>query len=167
MRQKRNVTRLRPARHTAICDSLQLTLDLPLGLKQETRDDIASALARFRPPEQWWFVMLNPEQQRLVLRAINRGQKPLTTLKIWNAAISHIRYDTGEVMATRFELAADADTTPAEASRALNRLAELGALERVSRGRFAINPYVGWSGDLGKREEAIKRAQKLKLVEKT
>jgi len=116
------VTRMRPKRHDAICESLQLALDMPLSLKQATRDDLADALGRFAPPEQWVFVMLNPDQQRLVLKAINRGPRPLTTLKVWNAAISHIRYDTGEIMAGRARLAEDADITPDEVSRALNRL---------------------------------------------
>ena len=63
------VTRLRPKRHDAICNALQLCLDLPL--KPETRDDLADVLGRFGKPETWWFVMLNPDQQRLVLRAID------------------------------------------------------------------------------------------------
>ena len=38
-------TRLRPKRHDAICESIQLALDLPLDLKQETRDKVAEAVA--------------------------------------------------------------------------------------------------------------------------
>ncbi len=76
------IKRLRPKRHDAICESLQLALDLPLGLKQETRDDIAEALGRFAPPESWGFVMLNPEQQRIVLKAIGSCARPLATLKV-------------------------------------------------------------------------------------
>ena len=45
------VTRMRPQRHDAICESIQLALDLPLGLKQETRDDLADVLGRFAPPQ--------------------------------------------------------------------------------------------------------------------
>jgi hypothetical protein len=56
------VTRLRPKRHDVICESIQLALDMPLGLRQETRDDLADALGRFAPPETWSFVMLNPDQ---------------------------------------------------------------------------------------------------------
>ena len=150
------VTRMRPKRHDAICESLQLALDMPLSLKQATRDDLADALGRFAPPEQWVFVMLKPDQQRLVLKAINRGPRPLTTLKVWNAAISHIRYDTGEIMAGRVRLAEDADITPDEVSRALNRLADLGALLKLRPGRYAINPHVGWSGGLVERQAAAK-----------
>ena len=69
-------------------------------------------------------------------------------------------------MASRDVLAADTSLSPAEASRALNRLVEIGALLRVSRGRYAINPYVGWAGSLAKREEAVSKKQLgLRLVE--
>jgi hypothetical protein len=159
------VTRMRPKRHDAICESLRLALDLPLGLKPASRDDLAEVLGRFAPPETWSFVMLNPDQQRLVLKAIDNGPRPLTTLKVWNAAISHIRYDTGEIMAGRVRLAEDADITPDEVSRALNRLAELGALLKLRPGRYAINPHVGWSGGLVERHAAAKDAPVLRPVE--
>ena len=159
------VTRMRPKRHDAICESLRLWLDLPLGLKPETRDDLAEVLGRFAPPEQWVFVMLNPDQQRLVLKAIDNGPRPLTTLKVWNAAISHIRYDTGEIMAGRDRLAEDAGIVPEEASRALTRLAEIGALLKLRRGRYAINPHVGWTGSLLKRQEAAKDVTELRVID--
>jgi hypothetical protein len=157
------VTRLRPKRHDAICEGLKLWLDLPLDLTQATRDELADALGRFAPPEQWSFVMLSPDQQRLVLKAIDKGPRPLVTLKVWNAAISHIRYDTGEIMAGRERLAQDADVDVTEASRALNRLTEIGALLRLRRGRYAINPHVGWTGSLVKRQEAAKAAAPVQI----
>jgi DNA-binding transcriptional ArsR family regulator len=159
------VTRMRPKRHDTICESLQLWLDLPLGLKPETRDDLADALGRFAPPESWSFAMLNPDQQRLVLKAIGDGPRPLVTLKVWNAAISHIRYDTGEIMAGRERLAQDVDVTPEHVSRALSRLTEIGALLKLRPGRYAINPHVGWTGSLVKRQEAAKDASELRLIE--
>src|SRR3954452_50373 len=148
------VTRLRPKRHDAICESIQLALDMPLGLPQGVRD----ALGRFAPPETWSFVMLNPDQQRLVLKAINRGEKPALTLRVWNAAISHIRYDSEqkEIMASCRRLAEDADTNAKEVYRAMTRLTEIGALLKLRPGRYAINPHVGWTGDLVKRQEAAK-----------
>jgi hypothetical protein len=159
------ITRLRTERHDAICESLRLWLDLPFGLRQETRDDLADQLGRFSPPEQWGFSMLNPEQQRAVLEAVADGPRPLSTLKVWNAAISHVRYDTGEIMAGRERLARDAKTTPVEVSRAMSRLHEIGALIRIARGRYKVNPHVGWVGSLYKREAAAKDATPLKLVE--
>jgi hypothetical protein len=159
------VTQMRPKRHDAICESIQLALDLPLGLRPETRDDLADALGRFAPPKQWGFVMLNPDQQRAVLTAIDSGPRPLVTLKVWNAAISHIRYDTGEIMAARDQLAKDANIAPDEASRALTCLTKIGALVRLRPGRYAINPHAGWTGDLMKRQEAAKAVPPVRAIE--
>src|SRR4051812_13923091 len=104
---------------------------------------------------------------------LNRKQPPIQlkstvlalTLRIWNAAISHIRYDTGEIMAGRNRLSEDADTTPQETSRALSRLTEIGALLKLRRGRYAINPHVGWTGSLVKRQEAAKTAPSLRVID--
>lgn len=159
------VTRLRPRRHDAISESIQLILDMPLDLPQSARDSLADALGRFSPPESWPFVMMNPDQIRFVLKAIGSGPRPLHTLKVWNAAISHVHYDTGEIMAGRARLAEDADVAPEHASRALGRLTEIGALLRLGRGRYAINPHVGWTGSLIKREAAAKGATPLRLVD--
>lgn len=158
------VTRLRPKRHDEIRERLQLALDLAIDLKQETRDDLANALGRYSPPESWPFSMINPDKQRLVVKAIDSGPRPHYTLKIWNVAVSYIHYDTGEIMAGRDLLAEDAGISPAEASRALVRLTEIGVLLKLRRGRYAINPHVGWTGSLYKREAAAKTVPPLKLV---
>jgi hypothetical protein len=159
------VTRIRPKHQDATCESIQHLLDRPLGFRPETLDDLAAVQGRLAPPEQWGFVMLNPDQQRIVLKAIGNGPRPLTTLKVWNAAISHIRYDTGQIMAGRKRLAEDANITPDEASRALNRLAEIGALVKLRPGRYAINPHVGWAGSSLKRQEAAKAVPPVRAVE--
>jgi len=151
------IHRARPKQYDRITESIRLILDVPLDLSPAARDSLAEALGKFAPPETWGFVMLNPEQQRLVLQAIDRSDRPLITFKIWNAAISHLCYDTGEIMAGRERLARDANISPDEASRALARLAEIGALVRLKPGRYAINPHVGWQGSLIKREAAAKK----------
>jgi predicted transcriptional regulator of viral defense system len=100
--------------------------------------------------------MLNPDQQRLVVKAINKSERPLVTFRVWNVAISHLCYDTGVIMASRERIAEDAEIHPDEVSRALSRLAEIGALVRLKPGRYAINPHVGWQGSLLKREAAAR-----------
>ena len=45
-----------------------------------------------------------------------------------------------------------AEVPAAEARRALATLVNLGALLRTSRGRYRINPHVGWSGSQLNRE---------------
>jgi DNA-binding IclR family transcriptional regulator len=62
-------------------------------------------------------------------------------------------------------LAEDADIVPEEASRALTQLVEIGALLKLRRGRYAINPHVGWSGSLVKRQESAKDVTELREVD--
>lgn len=155
------VTRLRPKRRDVILEGLQLALDFgdEMGLKQATKDDIAQAVGRLAPPEKWGFIMLNPDQQRAVLAAVDAGPRPNETLRVWMSCISFIAYDRdGEIMAGRAQIAEAANVPPQHTSTALSRLVEIGALERIGRGRFRVNPHVGWSGPLHKRENAAKDA---------
>jgi DNA-binding IclR family transcriptional regulator len=71
------------------------------------------------------------------------------------AALSYAAYGTGEIEASRKQLAELASTTEDEASRALARLERLGALVRIGRGRYALNPAVAWSGSRASREQAV------------
>jgi hypothetical protein len=110
-------------------------------------------------------VLIDPEQQRLVLKIITNGPRARTTLWVWNRALLHIQRDTGEIAASACELADDAGTTADEVAWALNRLAEIGALLKLRPGRYAINPHVGWMGDPLKRQEAAKDVPPVRLIE--
>jgi hypothetical protein len=110
-------------------------------------------------------VMINPEQQRFVLMAIINGPRPRTTLRVWGVAMVHIQRDTGEITASCRELAEDAATTPDEAARALDRLAVIGALLKREPDRYAINPHVGWVGDLAKRQKAAEDVPPVRLAD--
>lgn len=163
------VSRLRPKRHDTITEAIQLLLDLPLGLPESARDALANVLDSHQPPkERWTYAMLNGEQIRRVLALIKASKKPATTSMVWTAAASYVMKDQDGVcaiMASTARLAEDAGTTPAEVSRALSYLADTGALLRLRPGRYAINPHVGWNGDLTRREAAAKGAPQLRLVE--
>ena len=110
-------------------------------------------------------VMINPEQQRLVLMAIINGPRSRTTLRVWGVAMVHIQRDTGEITANCRELAEDAGTIPDEAARALDRLAVIGALLKLEPGRYAINPHVGWFGDLAKRQKSAEDVPPVRLAD--
>jgi hypothetical protein len=144
---------------------LALSLDMP----DEARAHLDNALHKITetPGKRWLFVMINPDQFRFVTNAIADGPDAGKTLMIWNCALSYVRQDTGEIMANREQLAKDARTNPDEASRALSRLAKIGAIIRERRGRrvaYFINPNVGWNGGEGSRQEAAKDAPQLRLV---
>jgi hypothetical protein len=153
------ITKLRPKRHDVIVEAVQLMLDFGdhYGLDQPTKDGLAGLAGKLAPPEKWGYIMLSPEQQRAVILAIDATPKPHTTLKVWQAAISFIAYDRdGEIMASQAQIAEAANVSVKNTSPALSRLVEIGALLRVSRGRFKVNPNVAWSGPLHKREIAAK-----------
>jgi hypothetical protein len=160
-----NVRRLRPKSHDKAAQALQLMLELPLVLTPATQAELTDALSTYAP-EPWPYVMLSREQGRAIQERINDGPRPGVTLGVWMAALSYATYGTGEIEATRRQLAKLARTTDDEVSRALSRLVEIGALIRTGRGRYALNPAVAWSGSLATREQAV-AAQKpdLRVVE--
>jgi hypothetical protein len=150
------VHRLRPKRHDVITEALQLVLDLPLGLGNQTRDELAEALGKVAPPETWTYTMVSPDQLQRILAAINAGPDSGNVLRVWTAVMCFVQYGTKEIMAGRAKIAETAGIRPQEVSRAMTRLTEIGALVRLRPGRYAINPHVVWTGDLVKRQEAAK-----------
>jgi hypothetical protein len=161
------IKKVRPKTHDALTQAISLVLDFAgsLGISQQMRNELAQAQGRFSPSEGWGFIMLNPEQQRFVLKEINEGPRPNETLRVWNACISFIAYDcNAEIFASRTEIANVANVLPPHTSTALSRLDAIGALLRIERGRYRINPNVGWSGPLLKRQDAAKDAPRLACV---
>jgi len=151
------VRRLRPKRHDRIADALQLVLELlPLG--GAARAELTDTLSSYSP-KPWPYVMLSREQAREIQRRINAGPRPGVTLNVWMAALSYAAYGTGEIEATRQELANLAGTDADEVSRALSRLVKLGALLRTERGRYMIHPSAAWNGPLASREAAERKLQ--------
>ena len=62
-------------------------------------------------------------------------------------------------------MAEDAGTTPEEVTQALNQLVVIGALLKLRSDRYAINPHVGWVGDLETRQEAAKDVPPVRLAD--
>ncbi|MEI8343016.1 MAG: hypothetical protein WCH43_15945 [Verrucomicrobiota bacterium] len=140
-----------------------------LELSPEARAELDNALHKITetPGRRWLFVMINPEQFRFVTKAVQGCRNVATTLAVWNTAISYIRMDTGEIMASREKIAEDAGTQPCNVSTAISELVKIGAIVRQRRGRrmaYFVNPNVGWNGGEGARQEAAKEAPQLRLV---
>jgi hypothetical protein len=155
------VRRLRPKRHDRIAEALQLVLELPLELEPPARTALNNALSSYAPAP-WPFIMLNRIEARRIQQRIQAGKRPGITLAVWLAVLSYTAYGTGEIEASREELAKQAGTTERSVSRALVQLARIGALQAVGRGRYEIHPSVAWHGPLASREAA---ARKLTPVE--
>ena len=138
-------------------------------LSEDARAEIDNALYRLteEPGDRWLFVKISPEQFRYVTKAIQEMKEPFQALRVWNAAITYMRMDTGEILATREQLAADAHTLPCHVSRAMTELVKIGAIVRHRRGRnvvYSINPNVGWNGGEDSRRAAVRKAPALRLV---
>ena len=78
-----------------------------LGLDGDTLARIdAAAQAHAAQPERWLFVMMGPRENAAVVRWINANSKrPHKAHELWATLLEHLRMDTGEIMATRQELA--------------------------------------------------------------
>ena len=145
----------------------QMAFDFDLS--DDARVEIDNALYRLteEPGERWLFVKISPEQFRYVTRAIRGCRNVATTLSVWTTAITHMRQDTGEILVTREQLAADVDTLPCNVSTAMTELVRIGAIIRHRRGRkvvYSVNPTVGWNGGEGSRQAAVRKAPALRLV---
>jgi len=145
----------------------QLALDS--SLTETTRADLDAYLYRLAKPigTGWSFMRLNQDQFRYIVRAVRDCRRPATTLSVWNAAITYMRIDTGEILTTREQLANDSGTSLGEVSRAMTELTKIGAILKTRRGQrvvYSINPRVGWNGGESSRQAAIKEAPTLRLV---
>jgi hypothetical protein len=145
----------------------QLAFDLEMP--DEARAHLDNALYRITetPGRRWLFVMINPDQFRFVSKAIQGTRNVATTFAVWNSAISYIRMDTGEIMASREKIAEEVGAAPRTVSTAMSDLVKIGAIVRHRRGRsvaYFVNPNVGWNGGEGARQEAAKEAPQLRLV---
>ena len=118
-----------------------------LGLDAETLAKVdAAAKAHAQSSENWIFVMLSPAQNAEVVRWINKNSKrPHKAVELWATLLEHLRMDTGEIMATRQELAERVGETPQNLSRIMTELASINAVRRVQEGRtvrYFLNPSI-------------------------
>jgi hypothetical protein len=155
------VRRLRPKAHDRIAEALQLVLELPLELEPSARAKLTDALSS-HAPKPWPYIMLSREQAREIQGRILDGPRPGATLAVWMlavwmAALSYAAYGTGEIEASRQELAKLSRIDADEVSRALSRLVKLGALLRTERGRYMVHPSVAWHGPLASRDAAERK----------
>lgn len=118
-----------------------------LGLDADTLAKIdAAAKAHAQSSENWIFVMLSPQQNAEVVRWINRNSKrPHKAVELWATLLEHLRMDTGEIMATRKELAERVSVSPENISSIMTELAAINAVRREKQGRtvrYFLNPDI-------------------------
>lgn len=106
----------------------------------------AAAKSYAQTSENWIFVMLSPAQNAEVVRWINRNAKrPQKAAELWATLLEHLRIDTGEITATRQELADRVGMEPRDLSSTMTELASINAIRRVKQGRnvrYYLNPTI-------------------------
>jgi biotin operon repressor len=156
-------------------------------LPEQPREAMLNALHRYTrdPDASLWpggFSMLSRTQTAAVWNAIRKleaDKRPNHVRHAFDLALLNLRQDTGEIMLTRDQLAEEIGCSPANVSRIMGTLEEMGVIVRKRRkiagvqGRgmavYFVNPHVAWNGDLKTRErEAAKHEPpqlQLRLVE--
>lgn len=155
-------------------------------LPAQARAAILNTLTRATNPderESIWpggFVMINRVQTKAVwdaIRALPGADRPGHVRHAFDLVLLNLRHDSGEVMLTRDEIAAEIGCAAGHVSRIMGTLERMGVIRRERRkvvgmqGRgmavYFINPHVGWNGSLQVRKEAAGSVDQpsLRLVE--
>lgn len=162
----------------------QLRLFGPDQLPEQPMQAILNALHRFSrdPDESLWpggFTMLSRTQTAAIWTAIRKlpaDKRPNHVRHAFDLALLNLRQDTGEIMLTRDQLAAEIGCAPRSVSTIMGTLEEMGVITRKRRkieglqgpgmAVYFVNPHVAWNGDLTTRKiEAAKVEQPtLRLV---
>lgn len=182
----------RTERATAAGLAEQLRL-LPDGLLQQLPGSVRLAISRAthglhkhaRPDteEGLWpggFTMLSRAQTKAIwdaIRALPADERPNQVRHAFDLVVLNLRQDTGEVMLTRDQLAAEIGCAPRSVSTIMGTLERLGVVRRERRrvegmqGRgmavYFVNPHVAWNGslDIRKAEAAGERPPLLVVME--
>src|SRR3954447_8563509 len=154
----------------------RLVLDRP-SLPERLRGEIVAAIDRETASEaRWTFVMLSPDQNAEVMRWLRRhSSMPVLALALWGELFTALRWDTGEIMLSRDELAERVGARPNHVSTVMNELCGMGAIivrrERIAglrgpgRAIYLMNPNVATNLSGVARDRAQAEAPPLRLVE--
>jgi len=119
----------------------------------------------------WTFVMIGPRENRAVVRWLDHySQRPRAATRLWAELFAALRYDTGEIMLTRDELADLVGVHPNHVSGIMAELEGIGAVSRRRAGRavrYYMNPTIGTHlpGQARDAAQAAARQLELELVD--
>jgi hypothetical protein len=154
----------------------QLVLDFP-NLPQRAVGELIATIDRQTVSKSGWtFVMLSPEQNAAVVDWLaENSSRPQVAMRLWAKLFSNLRTDTGEIVATRDELAELVGDNADNVSRVMGELASIGAIsrrrEKVAgmRGpglvRYFMNPMIATNLTGAARDQAQAEAPLLALIE--
>lgn len=145
----------------------ELGREVPEGVRRDRAELVREALAL----AGWPYVMISPKQFNAVRRWLRMHSVASTlAVDLWCEIFEHLDPRTGEVLASRSELAELVGTQPRKVSRIMGELARVGAIQRhrdPANGpvRYFINPRVGTCLPETPRKLAQAAAPPLRLVE--
>jgi hypothetical protein len=122
-------------------------------------------------PQDTWpggYTMINVQQTSIVwdaIRELPASKRPAEVRHLFDIALANLRWDTGEVMLRRDQIAERMKCAPREVSKAMTLLCDWGVMRRETvrvegmRGRgivtYFLNPHVAWRGSLtGRADQA-------------
>lgn len=95
-----------------------------------------AAKAQNPDENQWVFVMINPAQNFAVLEWLGKHSKrPQVSVRVWGLLLTALRYDTGEIMLSRQEIAQRTGAEPRTVSEIMTELGQINAIRREKQGR--------------------------------
>lgn len=106
----------------------------------------AAASAHTKKAAEWGFTMISTAQQAAVLDWLEANSKrPMKAMKLWGHLLANLDRDTGEIVATRQDLAERVGMEPQNLSRTMTELASINAIRREKEGRnvrYFLNPNI-------------------------
>lgn len=143
------------------------------GLPDLVRREIVATIdRRTEARNAWTFLMLSPAQHAHVVREIRAGSsRKLLALSLWAELFTLLDRRTGEITATREQLAERIGATANDVTRIMAELAKIGAITRrrvsgsgvrgLGRAVYVMNPNVATNLTGPARDEAQAGAPQL------
>ena len=165
--------RLREEQADMLRDLLNTVPDLPRNAVVRIRATIDAQTAS---KNGWTFVMISPTQNSAVVRWLREHSAlPLVAVVLWAELFQRLDRETGEIAATRDELAEAVGTNARDVSRIMTELESVGAIirhrEKVAGMRgpgrviYCMNPRVATHLPGAARDKAQSEAPLLRLIE--
>ena len=165
---RRLVTRRESLRQDQATHLRQFVLSLEPEAPGAARQLLAVIDRHTAASQGWTFIMLSPAQNRAVVRWLRQNSaRPGVASELWAVLFEKMQMDTGEIIATRQELAGEVGCHPNHVSAVLAEMVEAGALIRRQEGRevrWFINPTIGTCLTGKAREDAQRQAPPLRVV---
>lgn len=146
-------------------------LVLALGLPEPVEADMLRTIERHVPAStasDWTFPRLSPHQFTAVHRWLRQNSaRPVQAVALWGELFPILDGRTGEILATRAELAKLVGCEPRHVSELMTELERIGAVIRKRDGRtvrYFMNPNVATSLPARARTRAQAAAPTLRLV---